>query len=387
MKKISIILGTRPEAIKFAPLILALKRHPSFTVEVCATSQHRHMLNQVLEIFEIVPDVDLDLMRPNQSLASLTSDAVRALDVYLQRSKPDMVLVQGDTTTVLSAALAAFYQKIPVGHVEAGLRTGNKYSPFPEEMNRGLTSRLADIHFAPTKLSKSNLVAEGIDEKSIYITGNTVIDTLLKVSETMARGIPDIPGLPAALFNGSSDCRLVLITGHRRENFGDGFQNICRGIARLADLYKKTLFVYPVHLNPNVQSPVYSLLSGRDNIYLIDPVSYVAFVALMRRASVILTDSGGVQEEAPSLGKPVLVMRGNTERPEAVTAGTVKIVGTDEDLIVTETARLLDDPIAYDLMAKAVNPYGDGKAVDRIVRILSHYFFLTDPPEPFEAEY
>ncbi len=385
-KKISIIFGTRPEAIKLAPLILALKNHPSFQVEVCVTAQHRHMLDQVLEIFEIVPDADLDLMKPNQTLASLTSDAIRALDTYLLQSKPDMVLVQGDTTTVFAAALASFYHRIPVGHVEAGLRTGNKYSPFPEEANRVITSRLAELHFAPTKLSQSNLLAEGIDGKNIHVTGNTVIDALFMVRDKFSNVVPEIPGLPEKILHGNGSEKIVLITGHRRENFGGGFLNICRGIARLADRFPEMSFVYPVHLNPNVQSPVYSILSGRENIHLIAPLSYVPFVALMHRATVILTDSGGVQEEAPSLGKPVLVMRENTERPEAVTAGTVRMVGTDEDLIVSATAELLEDQASYDRMAKAVNPYGDGKASDRIVQALSHYFFHEDPPALFVAE-
>ncbi len=384
-KKISIILGTRPEAIKLAPLILALKHTASFTVEVCVTAQHRQMLDQVLTIFNIVPDVDLDLMKPNQTLASLTSDAIRAVDGYIRDSKPDMVLVQGDTTTVFAASLAAFYQKIPVGHVEAGLRTGNKYSPFPEEVNRLITSRLAELHFAPTIAAQTNLAAENIAGKDIFVTGNTVIDALLMVTEKISNAVPDIPGLPAELFTGTDRRKIVLITGHRRENFGEGFFTICRAIARLAERFTDVAFVYPVHLNPNVQSPVYSMLSGKENIYLIAPVSYVPFVALMRRATVILTDSGGVQEEAPSLGRPVLVMRDTTERPEAVSAGTAKLVGTDEDLIVSSTARLLEDPSEYDRMVNAVNPYGDGKAAERIVGILSHYFYGTALPEPFVA--
>ncbi len=382
MKKISFIFGTRPEAIKLAPVILALKRMDSFTVEVCVTAQHRQMLDQVMEIFSIVPDVDLNLMKPNQTLASLTANTVRSLDEYLQLSNPDMVIVQGDTTTVFAAALSAFYRKIPVGQVEAGLRTGNKYSPFPEEINRVITSRLTDIHFAPTDLSRQNLVAEGIDGNTVHITGNTVIDSLLMVTKKINNNVISIDGLPDHVMNGGKN-PIVLITGHRRENFGEGFLNICRSICILADRFKETHFIYPVHLNPNVQSPVYSILSGRKNIHLIKPLSYVPFVALMQHSTIILTDSGGVQEEARSLGKPVLVMRENTERPESVQAGTVKMVGTNEDLIVGETSRLLEDPVEYQRMAKAVNPYGDGKASERIVKALSHYFFNDVVPETF----
>ncbi len=373
MKKIAFILGTRPEAIKLAPVILALQHMNTFTVEVCVTAQHRQMLDQVLEIFNIIPDVDLNLMKPNQTLASLTADTIRSLDEFLMRSNPDMVIVQGDTTTVFAAALSAFYRKIPIGHVEAGLRTGNKYSPFPEEINRVITSHLADIHFAPTDLSKENLVNEGIDETTVHITGNTVIDALHMMTKKIGKEIISIVGLPEKYMI-DKNISIVLITGHRRENFGEGFLNICKSISILADRFKETQFVYPVHLNPNVQSPVYEILSGKDNVHLIKPLSYVPFVALMQRSTIVLTDSGGVQEEAPSLGKPVLVLRENTERPEAVRAGTVKMVGTNVELIVAETSRLLEDPVEYKKMAKAVNPYGDGYASARIVKAINQYF-------------
>ena len=321
--KLSLIFGTRPEAIKLAPVILALKANPQFECHVCVTAQHREMLDQVLDVFEIKPDVDLNLMQPNQTLAGLTAKAITAIDAYLTDYKPDMVIVQGDTTTVFCAALCAFYHKIPVGHVEAGLRTGNKYSPFPEEANRVLATHLSTLHFAPTAKSKDNLIKEGIAPDKIFITGNTVIDALYLVLDKIKANPPAIPELPEDLIK--SNRPLVLITGHRRENFGEGFQNICQAIAHLADNYPQTDFVYPVHLNPNVRKPVFDLLSKHKNIYLIEPVSYLPFVALMNRATIILTDSGGIQEEAPSLGKPVLVMRETTERPETVDAGTCSL--------------------------------------------------------------
>jgi UDP-N-acetylglucosamine 2-epimerase (non-hydrolysing) len=367
MKKISLIFGTRPEAIKLCPLVLALRDHSTLTPHVCVTGQHREMLDQVLQVFEVEPDVDLALMQPNQTLAGLTSRAIAAIDKYLDEHKPDMVIVQGDTTTVFCAALCAFYHKIPVGHVEAGLRTWNRHSPFPEEINRTLATRLADLHFAPTETSKQNLVREDVPEDRIIVTGNTVIDALLIASEKVKAARPEIPGLPTHLMNGDSPAPLVLITGHRRENFGAGFDNICQAIAELAEQFSDTHFVYPVHLNPNVRQPVHKALAAHSNIHLIEPLGYLPFVAMMARASLVLTDSGGVQEEAPSLGKPVLVMRDTTERPEAVEMGTVKLVGTDRKAIVENVGELLSDEKAHAAMANAVNPYGDGLACGRIV--------------------
>jgi UDP-N-acetylglucosamine 2-epimerase (non-hydrolysing) len=366
MKKISLIFGTRPEAIKLCPLVLELKKHPEFEPHVCVTGQHRQMLDQVLEVFEVKPDVDLNLMQPDQTLASITARAITAIDGYLADNKPDMVIVQGDTTTSFCGALAAFYRQIPVGHVEAGLRTWNKYSPFPEEINRVMTSRIVDLHFAPTEWSKDNLLKEGVPVDRIFVTGNTVIDALHLAVEKVKKNPPEIPGVPKELLNG--DTRpMVLITGHRRENFGDGFRNICQAIGELAERFPETAFVYPVHLNPNVRKPVFELLSGRANIHLIEPLGYLPFVALMNRSTIVLTDSGGVQEEAPGLGKPVLVMRDTTERPEAVQAGTVKLVGTDRAMILSNVGILLRDGQAYSAMGRAVNPYGDGKACPMIV--------------------
>ena len=370
-KKLSFIFGTRPEAIKLAPVILAAKADPHFQCHVCVTAQHREMLDQVLDVFEIKPDVDLNLMQPNQTLASLTAKAITAIDAYLTDYKPDMVIVQGDTTTVFCAALCAFYHQIPVGHVEAGLRTGNKYSPFPEEANRVLATHLSTLHFAPTAKSKENLIKEGIAPDKIFITGNTVIDALYLVLDKIKNNPPAIPELPEELIKSKQP--LVLITGHRRENFGEGFQNICQAIAHLADKYPQTAFIYPVHLNPNVRKPVFDLLSKHKNIYLIEPLSYLPFVALMNRATIILTDSGGIQEEAPSLGKPVLVMRETTERPEAVDAGTVKLVGTNPEVICSEVEDLLNNPSAYGKMSRAHNPYGDGKAAEKCLRVLLEY--------------
>lgn len=368
MKKVSFIFGTRPEAIKLCPLILAMKEHPDFEPHVCVTAQHREMLDQALEVFKVIPDFDLGLMEHNQILASLTSQATKAIGFYLKENKPDLVLVQGDTTTTFCAALSAFYNKISVGHVEAGLRTRNKFSPFPEEINRVLTSHIADYHFSPTKLSKENLVREGISEDKIFITGNTVIDALFFAIEKAKKHPVEIPGLPEHVLNNPSDHdKLVLITGHRRENFGEGFKSICNAIATLAKKFPEVEFVYPVHLNPNVQKPVFHILSGFENIHLIAPLSYLPFVALMELSRLILTDSGGIQEEAPSLGKPVLVMRDTTERPEAVDAGTVRLVGTDRRTIIDNVSTLLTDDKAYNAMANAVNPYGDGKACGRIL--------------------
>ena len=328
------------------------------------------MLDQVLEVFEVAPDVDLNLMQPDQTLAGLTARVITAIDQYLAEYKPDMVIVQGDTTTSFCAALAAFYRRIPVGHVEAGLRTWNKFSPFPEEINRTITSRIADLHFAPTQWAKENLLKEGVPEDRIFVTGNTVIDALHIAIEKVRKNPPAIPSLPKELLNGDSQKPVVLITGHRRENFGAGFESICQAISELSKRFPDVAFVYPVHLNPNVRKPVFDILSGRDNVYLIEPLSYLPFVALMNRSRLVLTDSGGVQEEAPGLGKPVLVMRDTTERPEAVTAGTVKLVGTDRRMIVDEVSTLLTDEKSYTAMANAVNPYGDGNACQRIVATL-----------------
>ena len=360
MKKIALVFGTRPEAIKLCPVVLALKADPAFDCRVCVTGQHREMLQQVLDVFGVVPDEDLALMRPNQTLAGLTARALMALDDYLEREKPDVVMVQGDTTTVLCGALAAFYHHIPVAHVEAGLRTGNLYSPWPEEANRQLATRLAKWHFCPTENNQKNLLREGVDPAAIHVVGNTVIDAL-QIAERKI--------LASGNFKKGTR-RRVLITGHRRENFGIGFEHICAAIRMLATEFPDVDFVYPVHLNPNVKGPVERTLSGVANIHLIAPQSYLPFVESMMEADIILTDSGGVQEEAPSLGKPVLVMRDTTERPEAVSAGTVKMVGTEMESICGNVRSLLTDRAEYDKMAKSVNPYGDGQAVARIVEIL-----------------
>lgn len=378
--KISVILGTRPEAIKLAPLILGIKREPGLTCHVCVTAQHREMLDQVLSMFDIVPDVDLDIMTPGQALSALTVRAIEGIDRYLTNEKPDIVIVQGDTTTVFCASLAAFYHGIPVGHVEAGLRTGNLQAPFPEEANRVLTSRLTSLHFAPTDTARKNLVREGIPGDRIWVTGNTVIDALFLTLEKLKQNPSETSLLRGALQLDATAInkkqRMVLITGHRRENFGVGFENICAAIARLAGNFPDVQFVYPVHLNPRVQEPVRRTLhatngeGGLRNIHLIEPLPYLSFVSLMERSTLILTDSGGVQEEAPSLGKPVLVMRETTERPEAVEAGTVRLVGTNQELIVNGVTELLTNPVAYETMAKAHNPYGDGKATGRIIAAL-----------------
>ena len=367
MKRVSFVFGTRPEAIKLCPLILAMKKHPDFEPHVCVTAQHREMLDQVLAAFGVVPDVDLALMQPNQSLATLSSRAIDAINSYLAEYKPDIVLIQGDTTTVLCAALVSFYHQIPVGHVEAGLRTWNKFSPYPEEINRVLATHIADYHFAPTEWAKENLLKEGIPADRIYVTGNTVIDALYIAVKRVRNEAPTIPGLPERLIGGRTTSPIVLITGHRRESFGQGFKNICAAIAKLAERFTETAFIYPVHLNPNVREPVFRLLGGRDNVFLIEPLTYLPFVRLMDKSTVILTDSGGVQEEGPSLGKPVLVMRDTTERPEAVDAGTAILVGTDIRTIIDNVSILLTDEKAYNAMAKAINPYGDGKATGRIL--------------------
>lgn len=373
MKKISVIFGTRPEAIKLAPVILGLQQRSDIACNICVTAQHRQMLDQVLKVFDILPDTDLELMEINQTLAGLTAKAVDALSRYLTIERPDLILVQGDTTTVFCAALAAFYNQIPVGHVEAGLRTGNLYSPWPEEANRVLTSHLAALHFAPTKTSRENLIKEGIPQEKIFLTGNTVIDALFIALEKIKATPPDIPELPRHLMQRGSNEPLILITGHRRENFGGGFQNICQAISRLAVRFPHVAFVYPVHLNPNVQKPVYDLLKNHGNVHLIRPLDYLSFVALMNRSTLVMTDSGGIQEEAPSLGKPVLVLREATERPEAVEMGTVKLVGTDVTAIIENAVTLLNDKNVYAATASAVNPYGDGKAADRIISACAQF--------------
>jgi UDP-N-acetylglucosamine 2-epimerase (non-hydrolysing) len=377
MTRISVLFGTRPEAIKLAPVVRALRGEAALDCRVCVTAQHREMVDQVLDAFDLVPDTDLDLMRPGQSLAQLTARSIEAIDEYLAREEPGLVLVQGDTTTVLCAALAAFYRKIPVGHVEAGLRTGDLSAPWPEEANRVLTTRLAALHFAPTERSRRNLLAEGVPAERIHLTGNTVVDALLWVLEKVRTHPPAIAALPPALTapGVGAERPMVLITGHRRESFGAGFEAICRAIAMLARQFPDTAFVYPVHLNPEVREPVHRVLGAcaGKNVYLIDPLNYLEFVALMARATLILTDSGGVQEEAPSLGKPVLVMRATTERPEAVEAGTARLVGTDEQAIVAAVSRLLTDRAAYEAMARAHNPYGDGRAAVRIAAVCREF--------------
>jgi UDP-N-acetylglucosamine 2-epimerase (non-hydrolysing) len=361
------VFGTRPEAIKMAPLVRALDSDPGFESRVCVTAQHRQMLDQVLQLFGIVPHHDLDLMQPGQDLWSLTARVITALRPVLEAERPDAVLVHGDTTTTFAAAVAAFYARVPVGHVEAGLRTHDLAAPFPEEANRALADRLCRWWFAPTATSRANLLAERLGPDGIVVTGNTVIDALLEVRDRVRGQRFDFGAAQAAV---DSNDPLVLITGHRRENFGQGFLDICTALATLAERFHGTRFVYPVHLNPNVQGPVYSRLGGRDNVHLIPPLEYAPFVRLMDRCTLVLTDSGGVQEEAPGLGKPVLVMRETTERPEAVDAGTVRLVGTGVDRIVGGVSELLTDAAAYDRMARAVNPYGDGRAAGRILAAL-----------------
>lgn len=383
MKKILSIFGTRPEAIKMAPVIKELEKHPElFASRVCVTAQHRQMLDQVLHLFEIVPDHDLDIMKPGQDLFDITSNVLQGLKGVLEKERPDMVLVHGDTTTTMAASLAAYYLRIPVGHVEAGLRTHNKFAPFPEEINRHITGVIADVHFAPTPWAQDNLLREGVDPATIHVTGNTVIDALLAVVEKVRQPENEAEILEyllprfrnnSSLLSSFSSSRMILVTGHRRENFGSGFENICLALAEIAVEYPDVEIVYPVHLNPNVQEPVKRILGDGKlkNIHLIEPVDYLPFIWLMDRSYLIITDSGGVQEEAPSLGKPVLVMRETTERPEAVEAGTVKLVGTDRDRIVAEARLLLEDSRAYEQMSQAHNPYGDGKAASRIAKVLS----------------
>ena len=384
MKKIMLVFGTRPEAIKMAPLVKEFQKHPeTFQTIVCVTGQHREMLDQVLHLFDIKPDYDLNIMKQGQDLYDVTSRVLLGMRDVLKEANPDVVLVHGDTTTSTASALAAFYQQIPVGHVEAGLRTHDIYSPWPEEMNRLITGRIATYHFSPTALSKQNLLDEGINEESITVTGNTVIDALymvvdkIKSDKQLGEELETLlreSGYDVNRLNGTR--KLVLITGHRRENFGEGFISMCRAIKALTEKYPNVDFVYPMHLNPNVRKPIHEVfgedLSDLDNMFFIEPLEYLSFVYLMEKSTIVLTDSGGIQEEAPGLGKPVLVMRDTTERPEALSAGTVKLVGTDFNKIVNEVSVLLDDNQAYERMSKAVNPYGDGFACKRIVETLNN---------------
>ena len=382
MKKVMLVFGTRPEAIKMAPLVKEFqKRSDKFETIVCITGQHRQMLDQVLQIFDIKPDYDLDIMKQGQDLYDVTSRVLIGMRDVLKETQPDIVLVHGDTTTSTAAALAAFYQQIPVGHVEAGLRTHNIYSPWPEEMNRQITGRIAAYHFAPTPLSKRNLLAEGVKDENILVTGNTVIDALYWVVDK----IKNTPSLATKLKNQLKEAgydidrlaegkKLVLITGHRRENFGDGFISMCQAIKTLTEKYTDVDFVYPMHLNPNVRKPIHDVfgenLDGLGNMFFIEPLEYLSFVYLMEKSTIVLTDSGGIQEEAPGLGKPVLVMRDTTERPEALEAGTVRLVGTNYDKIVGEVSTLLDHSDLYQRISQAVNPYGDGKTCERIIQQL-----------------
>ena len=370
--KVSVIFGTRPEAVKMAPLVLALREHPSFSCHVCVTSQHREMLDQILFTFGIVPDTDLDVMEPNQTLSGLTARVLQAVDGYLCEEKPDLVIVQGDTTTVLATTLAAFYNHIPVGHVEAGMRSGDMFAPWPEEANRILAARLVSLHFVPIEANRDILLKEGVNPKQIFVTGNPVIDALRLTVEKAREQAPAIPGLPPDLISGEEP--LVLITGHRRESFGSGFESICQSIATLAERFPDVSFVYPVHLNPNVLEPVNRILKQADeqgqrypNIHLIEPLSYLPFVALMNRATMVLTDSGGVQEESACLGKPTLVMRDTTERPEALEFGTVKLVGSNSERIVEQVSLLLTDNDVFTNMAKPFSMYGEGQSTQRIL--------------------
>lgn len=370
--KVLSVFGTRPEAIKMAPLALALEADLRFESKICVTGQHRQMLDQVLELFELTPDFDLNIMRAGQDLTDVTTSILQGLKGVLASFKPDIVLVHGDTATTFATTLAAYYQQIPVGHVEAGLRTGNLYSPWPEEANRRLTGALSRLHFAPTQKSQQNLLGEGVDSSTVYVTGNTVIDALLEVVKKLKA--PELHNQFVEQFSFlDPNARLILVTGHRRESFGDGFERICKALVQIAQEFPNVEIVYPVHLNPNVREPVNRLLTGIDNIHLIEPLDYLPFVYLMNCSYLILTDSGGVQEEAPSLGKPVLVMRDTTERPEAVEAGTVRLVGTEVEAITQNLRELLLDEVAYRQMSVAHNPYGDGNACTRILSILANF--------------
>ncbi len=371
LKKVLLVFGTRPEAIKMAPLVKLLQADSAFDARVCVTAQHREMLDQVLALFDIQPDFDLDIMKPNQDLTDVTQAVLQGLKAVLQDFKPDCVLVHGDTTTTMSASLASFYQQIPVGHVEAGLRTGNIYSPWPEELNRKVTGSVAQWHFAPTEKARSNLRAENVASDSILVTGNTVIDALLQTQKITEQEEKN-SSLNTFFSEQGVDFekRIILVTGHRRESFGGGFEQICEGLKEISEKCADVQIIYPVHLNPNVREPVNRILASRDNIRLIEPLDYLPFVYLMSKSTIIITDSGGIQEEAPSLGKPVLVMRETTERPEAVDAGTVRLVGADKDKIVEQALLLLSDDEEYARMSVAHNPYGDGLACSRIVEFL-----------------
>jgi UDP-N-acetylglucosamine 2-epimerase (non-hydrolysing) len=371
--RIMVVFGTRPEAIKMAPIIKLIKKQQEFDLRVCVTGQHRQMLDQVLSLFDIVPEYDLNLMKKGQTLTELTQSILLGLEKIFLLWRPDVVLVHGDTTTTFGGSLAAFYERIPVGHVEAGLRTGDIYSPWPEEMNRRLVGALATFHFAPTETGRENLLRENIESDNIHITGNSVIDALLDISAEIDRNYSVQSQLAAQFAFLDGDRKIILVTGHRRESFGAGFESICNGLALIAKR-PDVQIVYPLHLNPNVQGPVLRILGDIENIHLIPPLDYLPFVYLMKRSTLILTDSGGIQEEAPSLGKPVLVMRDKTERPEAVAAGNVRVVGTDTAALVLNSNRLLDDSNFYQSMASAINPYGDGHAAERIVDILKLYF-------------
>jgi UDP-N-acetylglucosamine 2-epimerase (non-hydrolysing) len=387
-KKILLVFGTRPEAIKMAPLVKEFQVDTkSFETIVCVTGQHREMLDQVLRLFQISPDYDLNIMQSGQDLYDITSRVLTGMREVLKEEKPDLVLVHGDTTTSMAASMAAFYQQIPVGHIEAGLRTHTIYSPFPEEMNRQITGRIAAFHFSPTELSKKNLLRENVNESSIFVTGNTVIDALfwvldkIKSDKTLTDEIEkSIEKAGYDLSRLADNRRLVLITGHRRENFGKGFENICNALDELTQKYPKVDFVYPMHLNPVVRNAVSAVFKDRvpENLHLIEPLDYLPFVYLMEKTTIVLTDSGGIQEEAPGLGKPVLVMRNTTERPEAVDAGTVKLVGADKKKIVAEVARLLDEPAYFEKMAQAINPYGDGMSAKRIVEEIRNILILAN---------
>ena len=367
-KKVLVVIGTRPEAIKLAPIVLELQRHrENFKIEICVTGQHREMLDQMLQVFGLRPDYDLGVMKAGQNLTEVTGACLAGLERILRQERPDVVLVQGDTTTTFAASLAAYYQHIPVGHIEAGLRTGKKYDPFPEEVNRRLTTHLSDFHFAPTDVARNNLLVEGVSPESILVTGNTVIDALLLVKARLAED----PALAIHRLGPTDGSRIILVTAHRRESFGQPFRQICEAIRAIAEKRRDVLIVYPVHLNPNVQAPVREILDRLPNVKLLAPLDYVSFVDCMQRASILLTDSGGVQEEGPSLGKPVLVMREVSERPEAITAGTASLVGTDPERIFRAVTSLLDDPACYKRMTSNPNPYGDGHASERIVEFLT----------------
>ena len=381
--RISFVFGTRPEAIKLCPLVRAARNDDRLDVHICVTGQHREMLAQVLDAFQVTPDVDLNLMQPEQSLASFTARAIQAVDSYLDIAQPQLVIVQGDTTTTFCAALSAFYHRTPVAHVEAGLRTGDRWAPFPEEINRQLTTRLVDLHFAPTQQARQNLLDEGVAETRIHVTGNTAIDALQFAQQQIQASPPMIAGLPSCLqpverLDYAAAPRIVLITGHRRENFGPGLQRVCQAIAHLARQFPDVHFVYPVHLNPAVRQPVFRTLGSGENVHLIEPLPYFPFIALLSSATLVVTDSGGIQEEAPALGKPVLVLRETTERPEGIQQATAQLVGTQAEQIIERVGQLLTDPAAYAAMARSVMPYGDGQASRRILGELARY--LQIPP-------